>query len=747
MRLRFDRVFALKDLTCYPGSEFLDMTIFLPWSVENPKRRVWLLAPSSSPTISINDVTVEPEKVLPGPPRWVDYGWLELPGLPNVWCQGEYLQLRVRGMPAGECAAAYLVITAQPELSLEGCSLDEAERQLWGLARCDAGSTTLSPARLTAGSAAHFTVAYKAGPRGLPAGALVRFTVPKAFARPQTADAGAPGYTHVGRADGPVRIEAIEDTIECHEKVDIICRLEEALRPAEGFDLHYDTDRAYILPVEYHETDRRYWYSNLPPLSAAVALSDSASFVSVAEGKGHTFQTVPGPSERLHLFLPGRMLTCDALNLRGTFTDHYRNVPPSGPIDADLELWLVRGDEWIALGSPAAHFVARHRFEVPLPPLAPGVYRAVACRPQSHDEVARSNPLEVVEEAPSAERLFWGEVHGHTEMSDGYGSFSELYRHSREEGCLDFAAGIDHAEYISENNWLWMQDVTNASNEPGRFVTLVGYEWEGKERDRTVLSSHARLPLVRGNYPPTGRLAEVWRCFQGDEEVAVGPHATMAHSTVWEDHDESVQRFAEIYSMWGASDLRDSPLAAPWLKPDQGVTVNDILRSGAHLGFTGGGDCHEGRGGFACEDPEGQGRVPHLAYGPILFHCGLTAALMPALDRRALLRAIRDRRTYATTGPRILLTFTVSGLPMGAVGRAERAECRAAIHAVRPLRLIEIVKDGRVAWSQPCDSLDADIVWRDPVAPQGEHYYYLHVVQQDGEMAWSSPVWVQQTSE
>jgi hypothetical protein len=132
----------------------------------------------------------------------------------------------------------------------------------------------------------------------------------------------------------------------------------------------------------------------------------------------------------------------------------------------------------------------------------------------------------------------------------------------------------------------------------------------------------------------------------------------------------------------------------------------------------------------------------------------MTAALMPRLDRLSLLQSIRNRRTYATTGARILLDFTVGGFPMGAIGTtvpmgamgatgtAQAVECRATVHAVEPIRMIRIIKDGEEVWSQQPDQLDVSVRWVDPIQPTDEHYYYLHVVQADGHMAWSSPVWV-----
>ena len=753
VKLRHNRIIPLKDLSYYPGSEYLDATLYLPWS-KDTMRRLWLMIPESKPAISIDDITLRPHSVSSEQPRWIDYGTARLPILtePN-WAQGEFYQLRIREMSISECAPSYLVITAQLGLSLGGCTIEEAERRLWGLARADAGATTLRPSRLTVGSGATFVARYIAGPKGLPPGALVRFTLPRVFVCPQTEDPGAPGFVSIAEADCDVSIAGIETSIEAHRYMDIVCRLESGLAPAAAFTLRcHNTDRTYIFPTELHATERRYWYSRPSPMAAAAALSETSQFVSLEETNGHVFEVVPGPSERLHLFLPGRRFASEPMSLRGTFTDRYRNTPPTGPIDAGVELWLVGGGHRIPLGTPAGHFVARHRFELPLPRLARGVYRAVACWIETRDEVARSNPLEIVGEHDGQDRLYWGEIHGHTEMSDGSGEYSELYRHAQDEGCLDFAAAADHAEYISDNQWLWMQDVTNSWNQPGRFVTLVGHEWEGKQRDRNVYTSRPRLELVRGNYPPTSGLDAVWGRHHGDEEVVGGVHALLAHGVHrdhWDLHDPSVERFLEIYSMWGANDFRDNPLVPDWINDwvsggviRSGMTANELLKQGARLGFTGGGDCHHGHCGFSSEDTDGQGTTPHGASPSTLYRCGMTAAIMPRLDRISLIRALRNRRTYATTGARILLHFTAAGFPMGTVGTAREVECRATVHAVQPIRLLEIVKDGSVVWSEEFSDLDAVIRWRDPAPPSGEHYYYLHVVQVDGHMAWSSPVWI-----
>ncbi|KKL72269.1 hypothetical protein LCGC14_2086600, partial [marine sediment metagenome] len=619
---RHDRIIPLRDLNHYPGSEYLDMTIYLPWS-KDTRRRLWLMGTRRRPVISIGDTTLNPKKASNQKPRWIDYGSARLPIItePN-FSLGSFHQLRIRGMEGCECVDSYLVITRMRNLMLDGCTLPETERKLWGLARCDAGETTLEPSRVTVGSGATFTAKYRAGAKGLPAGALVRFAVAKAFSGPQTEDPDAPGHVSIDEADCQVSITTIEQSIESHEKIDIICYLESGLSPATGFTLVYRTDRMYICPGGFMESERRFWYSHLPPLSAAVALSKDLPFVSLEDNRGHIFRVVPGKCRRLHLFLPGRRFYSKNLSLKGTFTDHYRNSPPAGKVDANIELCLLRGEDRIPLGSAEGHFTDRHRFEILLPRLDPGFYRAFAYHSGTLEELARSNPLEIIEESDQQDSLYWGEIHGHTEMSDGCGDYSELYRHAKDEGCLDFAAASDHAEYLSDNQWLRMQEVTNSHDFPGRFVTLLGYEWAGNQKDRNVYTSRSRLKLFRGNHPATDSLDTVWSFFRDDKEVVGGPHATMVHRTVWQHHNSSVERFAEIYSMWGASDFRDGPLVPQWIEEGRGLTVNDLLLKGAKLGFTAGSDCHEGHCGFSSEDPSGQGSTPHTFASVLLYRSG-----------------------------------------------------------------------------------------------------------------------------
>jgi hypothetical protein len=737
------RIFSLSDVNAYPGSDVLDRVIqFFP--TKTAERRIWLVAPSGEPVIWIDELELRSQSVTKSPVRWLDYGVVSVPILQKPLPKWDGLaRLRFKGLDAAVCAQSYLIITPRLDLNLAGLTITAAQEALWGLSQDKAGQTSVRPSTITAGTPTTFTGSYSAGADGLPAGALVRFYLPRAFSLPQTADPAAPGYTRLHDDAAGVEIIDMREALESHEVTSIICRLNQPLRPGQSFSISYRTEKLFIYPAVLGETELRTWFSKVPPLAASVALSAGHPYVPIRPQDSHKVEVVPGLSERLHLMLPGRRYASEQLFLHGVFTDYYRNVPPEGLITADIVLHLEHDGQTIELGRPTHHFQARHTFRMPLPPLEPGIYRAVAVDGQSGRQTAVSNPLEIVPDG-TGERLYWGEIHSHTGLSDGGGDFSGVFRHARDEGGLEFATVTDHAEYISDNQWEWMQDVINRWQEDGRFVTLVGYEWIGKQADRIIYTARDRLPLFRGDDPAYENLDDFWGHFDGDEQVVGGPHATLVHQTKWEQHNSNVERYAEIYSMWGSCDFRDSPLVAPWIGPERGITVNDILKQGAKLGFTAGGDCHDGRVGFTSEDPDGQGTTPHTFAAIILFRCGMTAASMPDLSRRSLVAALRRRRTYATTGARMLLSFEVSGVPMGGQGTAASVTCRATIHAVSPLKEVQIIKDGERVWSQPMEGLDVTLEWPDTDPPVKEHYYYLHVIQADGQRAWSSPVWIKE---
>lgn len=738
--MRVDRILSLAKAASYPGRSSLDLVIYLG-AFGGERLRLWLLTAAEEPVVRIDEHEFTPgETVGVGEDglRWLDLGVTES-------LDARFGQLRIEGMSAAQARRSHLLFTRDLDYEAEG-SLGDVEEAVLGIRRSDAGRTTLTPSRVEVGESCDFEATYTAGAHGLPGGARVRFAIPRAFSPPQMTQPDAPGYVEVSAAAPdcaklPVSIESSEVSGDSHEQIDLVCLLPEGLPPEGRLVVRYQTAEMYIFPWQRHEVERPYWYCHLAPLAAAVAVDERLRWIELLPAHSHSFETVAGPAELLHLMLPGRVRESEEVVLSGVFTDRYRNTPAARAIPARIRLTIIDGAGERELGTPRGKFVAPHRFRMLLGRIEPGVYRVCATDAHSGELLAQSNPLEVVADDDDRLNVYWGEIHGHTEMSDGSGEFAEMFRHARDEGVQDFAAAADHACYFTDNEWEWMQDVVNDFNRRGEFVTLLGYEWAGKQGHRCIYAYGRRLKLFRGMTAGEDTLDVVYEHFHGSEDTVAGPHHTGANGRM-EHHASTVERFIEIHSMWGASDRLGTP-KAPLFPGGHRLPVHDWLNAGAMLGFTGGGDCHEGKSGWTCDDPAGQGSALHTFSRQMRYRCGMTAALLPELRRRELVDALRSRRTWATTGARILLDFAVSGVEMGREGRAKKLKVKATVHAVQELERIEIVRDGEVVHSEAVEGLDAKLTWTDPEKVGERTWVYLHVIQRDGEEAWSSPVWLE----
>jgi hypothetical protein len=111
-------------------------------------------------------------------------------------------------------------------------------------------------------------------------------------------------------------------------------------------------------------------------------------------------------------------------------------------------------------------------------------------------------------------------------------------------------------------------------------------------------------------------------------------------------------------------------------------------------------------------------------------------------ERNAIWRAIRERRTYATTGARIILDVRVNDAPAGSeVEATGPVSVRIVAHACSPVERVDLIRNDRCLQSWRSASMDVDLVHVDE-RPLREGAYYVRLRQVDGEYAWSTPVWV-----
>jgi len=382
---------------------------------------------------------------------------------------------------------------------------------------------------------------------------------------------------------------------------------------------------------------------------------------------------------------------------------------------------------------------------------------------------AHTNPIRCTEH--SAPNTYWGIIHAHTEISDGAGSLDHLFRYIRDECLLDFGATGDHDHVFetSEEMWGMVQDAVARHHAPGEFVTFLGYEWAKWRRngdgDRNVYYLHDHRPMLRsddGHYPSPPDLFRGLR----EETAIVIPHhpAEIGNHCDWKDHDPEKERLVEIYSCWGSSersvhDGNPLPVRPSGHPGDAAVDDGEVpegfvqraLALGWRVGFTGGGDDHIGHPGD---------EVQHGGE-PWRYKAGLMAVQAGDRTREAIWDAMWRRRTYATTGPRILVGFELDGHPMGAeLFLSEHPELanvrriKARVHGTDAVTHVEVVRNNRDVYAYEGGDSDVTFEWEDTEPLDAVHlppatfwsapftFYYLRITQRDNEMAWTCPVWI-----
>lgn len=346
-----------------------------------------------------------------------------------------------------------------------------------------------------------------------------------------------------------------------------------------------------------------------------------------------------------------------------------------------------------------------------------------------------------IESAGKRYRIFRGDTHRHTEFShDGNndGSLIDAYRYALDAAQLDFLMVSDHnnlggpdVDYV---NWV-LQQMADVFRVDGRFLPLFGYE-----RSVPYPNGHRNVVFARrGNptlpIPPeetkgkTGAAA-LYAYLKKYAGIAISHTSATNMGTDWRDNDPEVEPLVEIYQGDRVSaEYEGAPRAAwgnkPWTAPGgfrPAGYVWNAWAKGYKLGV--------------------QASSDHLST-----HISYACTIAEEFTREGLLEAMKRRHSYAATD-NIILDYRLK-TPEGreylqgdvlTAGRGFKLWIR--VIGTAPIRQLDIIKNNRFVLTQHPMVQELTLEYEDRDLALGESYYYVRIQQADGEMAWSSPIWV-----
>ncbi len=338
-------------------------------------------------------------------------------------------------------------------------------------------------------------------------------------------------------------------------------------------------------------------------------------------------------------------------------------------------------------------------------------------------------------------RIYRGDMHRHTDVSRDFkydGSLIELYRYALDAAGMDYIAATDHnTGYDQEFTWWQNQQLVDLFVVQGAFTPMFAYERSipypnGHRNVIWAKRGFRTLPVSRDEQRGIEGAAKLYAELKRTDGITM-PHSTGTdQGTDFRDHDPDVEPLIEIYQGYRTSyEYEGAPRSATALNKHaqksgfepQGFWWN-ALDKGFKLGVQASSDHWSTHISYACL----------LAESP---------------SREGLMDAIRKRHAYAATDNIILDFQAVTGRSAHLMGDEVRAQAKdepqflVRVSGTAAIKQIDLIKNHAFIYTTRPDTRQARFEFVDKQSGPGESWYYVRVLQEDGQLAWSSPIWIQ----
>jgi hypothetical protein len=491
------------------------------------------------------------------------------------------------------------------------------------------GSAVLTPAGpFVAGSFVELTLVYTAGAFGIDDSGMLKVSwrTTSDMGKPQFVEPAAANYTTVEASNG-AKLEYWVERLNIRPWVNtLLIRVGRGyLRAGETITIRLGDRRAGSPGIRLQTNcEERFELKTFVDAFATYEFTELPT--------SPWFELVAGRAQRFKAILPSLAVVGDPFRLAVVAEDMWGNPTAIGrPLSLASNLPVTNLPAEVAPEPTDGPLV----FEG-LVAEAPGDIE-LSLRGEDGAEIARANPLRVVNRAPL--RHYWGDLHGQSGETVGTNPAASYFRYARDKAFVDIAGHQGNDFQITDAFWKELNRLTDEFDVPGRFVCVPGYEWSGNTGmggDRNVFYRHEGRPihrsshvLVEGKASTQARYTahDLFDALQGEDAVVIA-HVGGRYADIHFAHDGKLERAVEVHSTWGTFE---------WL-------LHDAFAKGYRVGIVCHSDDHKGRQGATSPGASTFGAVG-----------GLTCYLMPDLTRDALFAALRARRHYGTTGTRLFL--------------------------------------------------------------------------------------------
>lgn len=328
--------------------------------------------------------------------------------------------------------------------------------------------------------------------------------------------------------------------------------------------------------------------------------------------------------------------------------------------------------------------------------------------------------------------LYFGQLHAHTDISNGAGSVEEAFQYASQVDGLDFFAVTDHSDSFDNADMGaidadgadisadWAAGKQAAASVTGEdFVGLFGFEMTWPEDKQLGHISTFNTPgwQTRDQEAFTNVTAALENYYKALTAVP-GSVSQFNHPDTVHGDFERFDHYSPQY---------DAVVSLLEVAGEDGVVdcgyYDLALDKGWHVAPTNNQNNHKGQWGDASE--------------------ARTVVLAKSLTEEALYAAMKDRRVYATQDSDLAIYYELNGTVMGSIlPKSEEAEITVFLSdpTDEAIGNVEVVTDGGAVLVSEYVETPSQVL--ELSASGGHSYYYLRITQPDGDVAVTAPVWM-----
>jgi len=328
--------------------------------------------------------------------------------------------------------------------------------------------------------------------------------------------------------------------------------------------------------------------------------------------------------------------------------------------------------------------------------------------------------------------LYFGQLHAHTDISNGAGSVEEAFQYASQVDGLDFFAVTDHSDSFDNADMGaidadgadisadWAAGKQAAASVTGEdFVGLFGFEMTWPEDKQLGHISTFNTPGWQTR--DQADFENVPTALENYYKALTAVPGSVSQF----NHPDTVHGDFERFDHY--SPQYDAAVSLLEVAGEDGVVdcgyYDRALDEGWHIAPTNNQNNHNGQWGDASD--------------------ARTVVLAKDLTEESLYAAMKDRRVYATQDSDLTVYYQLNGAVMGSIiPKSESAAVTVFLSdpTDEAIGNVEVVTDGGAVLVSEYVETPSQVL--ELSASCGHSYYYLRITQPDGDVAVTAPVWM-----